>query len=190
MDMCIKKKGLFLIFLCVMIKYSTGQDSLNNEVDRFFAALEKKQQSLLYTAFPDVTIDGESFRETTLKGKITLINFWFAGCKPCLLEFNALDRLVKKLKSTREFQIISMTYENRETIDELKKKFTMGFRITTIPQPEFNSLLQGTGCPINVILDKNGIIKFWKSGGEASEEKLNVFFENTIYPAILKELSK
>jgi hypothetical protein len=49
-------------------------------------------------------------------------------------------------------------------------------------------LLQGFGCPVNVIVNKEGIVKYWKSGVEVSEERAIDFIVNTIYLKILEEM--
>ncbi|MBX2924400.1 MAG: TlpA family protein disulfide reductase [Chitinophagaceae bacterium] len=183
------KTGLMLIIAFVSIKHSVGQDSLTNEINNFLISLEKKQQSLIHNPFPPLIINGKSFNDAELKGKVTLINFWFASCKPCLLEFNALSDISQKLSAEKKFQLITFTYEKNDAIEDLKNKFNMWFNIMTIPEVDFRSLLQGFGCPVNVIVDEYGIVKFWKFGGEISEEKSDQFFRNEIYPRILKELS-
>lgn len=183
-----RKTGLILIMSIISIQHSLGQDTLINTIDSFIASLEKKQQSLINTPFPPSIINGKSFNDTRLKGKVTLINFWFASCRPCLLEFSALSNLSSRLSNEKKFQLITFTYEENDVIENLKTKFDMRFNITTIPVKDFQSMLRGFGCPVNVIVDEYGIIKFWKGGGEVSEEKSAQFFRDEIYPRIIKEL--
>ena len=40
-------------------------------------------------------IDGKFVKSEHLKGKPTIINFWFSTCEPCLLEIPALNELKK-----------------------------------------------------------------------------------------------
>jgi len=184
-----KNISLVILSTLILLTRCISQDSVNNDIDRFFESLERKQNALLDKPFPPLLIEGNSFYETELKGKVTLIDFWFAGCKPCFLEFNALSALRKKFESNRSFQLISITYEKKDVIEAIKRNHILDFRIITTSKEEFEKLLQGTGCPVNVILNKKGIVKFWKSGGEVSAEKSNQFFEKNIYPRILNELA-
>ncbi len=117
-----------------------------------------------------------------------MINFWFASCKPCLLEFNALNKLYDQLVWNEKFQFISLTYEKPEIINEIKKKYNLNFEIISVSYEEFSGLLQGFGCPVNVIVNKEGMVKYWKSGGEVSEERAIDFILNKIYLKILEEI--
>lgn len=101
---------LAMIFLIVSF-WGKGQDSTNNATRRFLEELEKKQKSLTGQMFPPfkVQLNGKTFSNSRLANKVSLVNFWFAGCKPCLLEFNALNKLNEKLGGNENFQIISFT---------------------------------------------------------------------------------
>ncbi|MFB4349157.1 TlpA family protein disulfide reductase [Microbacterium sp. CR_7] len=42
-------------------------------------------------AFGGVTEDGEKFDSADIAGKVTVVNFWYAGCAPCRLEAKDLE---------------------------------------------------------------------------------------------------
>lgn len=113
------------------------------------------------------------------------MNFLFAACKPCLLECNALNQLNKRLDSTK-FQLISITYETHETILRIKNEHDINFTMLSVSKNEFRKLFQISGCPVNAIEDKSGIVRYWKSGGELSQDLANDFIHKEIYPRMLK----
>ena len=45
------------------------------------------------TAFGGVTEDGEDFDSAELAGKVTVVNFWYAGCAPCRVEAPILEEV-------------------------------------------------------------------------------------------------
>ncbi len=48
-------------------------------------------------SFSGPTVDGGTFSSDSLKGKIAVINFWYAGCPPCRLEAPSLAKLSTQL---------------------------------------------------------------------------------------------
>ncbi len=48
-------------------------------------------------SFSGPTADGSTFDSASLKGKVTVVNFWYAGCPPCRLEAPILASLSKSL---------------------------------------------------------------------------------------------
>lgn len=81
-----------------------------------------------------------------------------------------------------------MSYDKPEVINEIRKKYNLNFGIISISYEDFTRLLQGFGCPVNGIVTKEGTIKYWKSGGETSENMANDFIWKIIYPKIMEEL--
>lgn len=181
------KKFLFvfsIIFVpfCSIAQY-ISLENLNRELD-------SKSQKLIGQPF----IDGKdrnamlSSLNDKLKGKVILVNFWFATCQPCIKEFNALNKLNDKLRGNKNFELFAFTFETPETIEKVKQKYHLNYTIISIPEEECRKLLRVGGYPTNVILDKSGIIRFWKSSGEATEKERNVFITDSLYSKIIQEL--
>lgn len=97
------------LLMFLMIPFcGKSQDSANNAVQKFLEELETRQRSLIGQPFPpfNTQINGKSFSNPELINKVSLVNFWFAACKPCLLEFKALNELNEKLGGNENFQLI------------------------------------------------------------------------------------
>jgi thiol-disulfide isomerase/thioredoxin len=122
----------------------------------------------------------------SLKGKIVLINFWFEGCHPCLAEFGALNELAQKLKENKDFEFISFTWDNAETIMRVKEKYDLQFKV--FYSKECSRLNLKLGYPTTMILDRQGIIKYIINGGTIDPLKAREFVMNTLLPQIQKEL--
>jgi len=124
----------------------------------------------------------------SLKGKVVLINFWFEGCHPCLAEFDALNELAEKLKENKDFEFISFTWDNAETIKRVKDNYRLRFKVFQLKDGECRRLNQNMGYPTTIIIDKNGIIKYLTCGGAIDKEKAREFVMNTLLPKLQEQL--
>ena len=87
-------------------------------------SLDALRKANIGKQFPDFKVtgfDGNNFSNSDLKGKITLINFWFEGCHPCVAEFAALNNLFKKFYGNKSFNFVSFTFEDSSDIKKYLK---------------------------------------------------------------------
>lgn len=61
---------------------------------------EKSTESVSFPAFEGKDLDGNAVSSKTLfaANKVTVVNFWFSGCSPCVEELDELNALNEKLK--------------------------------------------------------------------------------------------
>jgi cytochrome c biogenesis protein CcmG/thiol:disulfide interchange protein DsbE len=114
------------------------------------------------------TLNGDWIDLQQLKGKPTLLNFWFAKCSPCIEEMPALGSI--KSSFGDRIQFISVTYESSVTVKEFLTRHQFPF--LHIPEAQaLIDLIGVRGYPVNVFLDRqlivrrieNGIPTEWKS---------------------------
>lgn len=74
--------------------------------------------------FSGKSIKGTVFSSENFKGKVTLLNFWFISCMPCMHEIPYLNKIHKDY-SGKDFQIISVANNARKDL--------MSFNDTTKP---------------------------------------------------------
>ena len=124
------------------------------------ASEDEKAESRLNKPIPDFelsTLYHKNINPKDLKGKVTLINFWFTRCAPCIAEMPYLNK-IKKEYENKEVVFLSMTPEKEEKIKEFLQKYP--FHFTHIPDAD-NFLKQfGVGFPKNILIDKKGIIRY------------------------------
>jgi len=99
------------------------------------------------------TIDNKSIVLNDLKGKPTLINFWFTTCNPCVDEIAALNKIKSTFKDSVNF--IAITHEKKDVVTKFLRKHNYNF-IQVINAQTFLHELGLTGFPLNVFLDKEG----------------------------------
>lgn len=151
---------------------------------------EANKKALIGKPFPSFTIKnrGVLLSNTTLKGKVVFINFWFASCEPCVREFDALNKLYQHFKSINGFEFIAFTFEEEGKIKITKEKYRLQFPIVSISQSECHRLNHGLGFPTSFILKKDGTIKMLLAGLESNEESMTKMFMDKVYPSIVEEL--
>ncbi|WP_347173968.1 TlpA family protein disulfide reductase [Polaribacter uvawellassae] len=149
----------------------TKKDSIISKIT--FAISDKKKNDLLNTgplsefkdkAFPKFdlnTLTEENFDSENLKGKPTMINFWFTRCAPCIDEMPILNKIKEKYKD--DFNFIAITYEKEEDVKKFLKKHPFNFE-HLINAENFTDQLGITAYPMNLFLDKNGVLKYVKGG--------------------------
>lgn len=154
---------------------------------------------LLNEKVPDFevnTIQGEVLNEKMLHGKITLLNFWYYGCLPCMAELPALNELQNKYANDSLVQLFSI-FKDSIIIDETGQLHfqstgyssdTSKFRLanTTLTQipngKNINSLFNTIGFPTNLIIDSDGVIRTIEVGAnpEGDNSYLVESFTNQI----------
>lgn len=125
----------------------------------------------------------------SLNGKVTFINMWEASCAPCMAEMGALNKLYDTLSNYPDFQFISISADNAETIKRIKEKYKILFNVYHLDEEGCYQLNGGMGYPTYLITDTKGIVKYIHAGGSTDNAAIWRFiFLTDIYPAIVKEL--
>jgi thiol-disulfide isomerase/thioredoxin len=136
----------------------------NNKIDPKNFEMVYKQDPLylfLDKKLPDFDLkdlNGNTFNSKLLIGKPALINFWNMLCRGCILEFPQLDKLREKYKDRINFIAIT-TDDSQDSIKKflLKKPFNF-YHLIDGYNYSFKTLKM-SGLPINLFIDRNGIIR-------------------------------
>lgn len=126
-----------------------------------------------YPDFNATTLNGSVLTEVNLVDKVTIINFWFKYCKPCIAEFDALRSLYNRFADNQTFQFISFTSDDSDLAKESADKYKLPFHICPISSEECRRLNFGQGFPTTIIVDRYGKILYLKSGGGLDNEIIN-----------------
>ena len=120
------------------------------------------------------TLDGETFDNQAIAGKVVLIEFWATWCKYCKSDEHAVETL------TREFAgdgLIVLAVDVGESKKKVKKYLEDSARTCKIVLTEDTNLAAWYGAksyPYYVLIDRNGKIAGTQkgAGGEASLRRL------------------
>lgn len=172
---------LSFLFLSTFAFESNAQDyNYVKSVDDCYSSIEfqksryrYKHQNECYVgnyipSFEIFTMDGKLINNESLKGKITVINFWFTACPPCVAEMPGLSQVSKKY-AKEDINFIAASIDSYETIERfIKKKGNFGF--TLVPDASnlfYETLHIQSGFPTTIVIDEEGIIQFFLTGGLA-----------------------
>lgn len=120
---------------------------------------------------PSFTLNGLDGNPVTMNqtGKITILNFWATWCPPCRQEMPELEVFANKHKDTILFAAINLqepTAKVRVFVEQ--NKYHMPILLDE--EGKVGSAFLIRAIPTTIVLDKNGIIKFRKSGPVTAEE--------------------
>jgi thiol-disulfide isomerase/thioredoxin len=140
-----------------------------------FASIKK----LISKTFPLSNFKGPnsvSLDNNLILGKPTLIHFWFTRCPPCIKEIPTLNRLKNKYSGRVNF--VAITFESRETVNSFQGKHPLQFWHIT---DSFDAIdeLGVSGYPANIVVDKNGIVKF-AFGAIHSQEDMELVLDDLL----------
>lgn len=135
-----------------------------------YSQSEKKNIGKQYPEFTATTLKGETITHEQLVGKITIINFWFQGCPPCVAEFEALEDIYNQFKDNPSFQFLSFTRDPEDMARESVKKFKLPYTVSAILQDESFRLNLNNAYPTTIITDRTGKIIYQSTGGGITKE--------------------
>lgn len=160
-----KLKGMTLV--ANTTKTETKQDSIIHYVAfgvKGAKSFNSNFSDYLNKSFPEFKLTDLKGNEITLedlKGKPTLINFWFTSCAPCIAEMPILNKIQEKYNS--DFNFVSLTYEAQQNVEKFLEKRDFNFKHLVDAKDFINKMGINT-YPLNFFLDKNGIVKEVKYG--------------------------
>lgn len=116
-------------------------------------------QSLMNKPFLDKdfkTADDKILNQKSLNNKPSLVNLWFTTCAPCIEEMPYLNKLKDKYKDQVNF--VSITFNNKIEVEKFLEKRAFNFT-HIIDEKAFLKEKNIPQYPINIFVDKNGIVK-------------------------------
>ena len=109
------------------------------------------------SVFPEFTatdMDGEVVDLRNLRGRVTVLNYWFIACKPCRDEMPALNRLVEQY-ADEPVTFLAIAPDRTDKIERFLR--TKRFKYRHLPQA--TDLIQNYGVmmfPTHIIIDREG----------------------------------
>jgi thiol-disulfide isomerase/thioredoxin len=101
-------------------------------------------------------LTGGHLTSESLKGKPTLINFWFTNCTPCLEEMPILNEI--KSKFGKQVNFIAITFQDEKEVNTLLSYRDFDFT-HLIDSRDYVKKIGLSGYPKTLILDKNLVVK-------------------------------
>ena len=142
-------------------KESAASESSDN------ASSKSDESTGVYKGFKGKDLDGNDVDDSLFaKNKVTVVNFWFSGCKPCVGELSKLNELNEKLKEMggEVVGINTDTLDNNEAgikeAKEILKAQGASYKNLTFDSNSTVGKYAGNimAFPTTVLVDKDGNI--------------------------------
>lgn len=109
-------------------------------------------------------LDSVAVTQSMLKGKITVINFWFSLCRPCVNEMPDLNLLKDKYSNQKNVQFWGVNFENKSVIKNFIAKTPFRFRLFSDAKA-LTAALKIKMFPTTLVIDGEGKIRKIFTGG-------------------------
>lgn len=129
-----------------------------------FMARQKELEALVGTNakhFEATDMDGNPINLSDMKGSVVAINFWFIGCKPCIMEMPELNDIVQKFEG-ENVKFIAVALDSKGSLRAFEEKRAFNYNIV----PDGRSVAKIydiQGYPTHCIIDQEGKIQYFKS---------------------------
>ncbi len=153
--------------------------------DTYFAeelAKNKSSEDKKKKAAPDFevkTLEGKTLHLSDLKGKVVVLNFWFAGCAPCRVEIPGLNLLREKYQE-KEVVFIAFALDKSTALTEFLQKIP--FKYHVVAEAGKIATLYGVKVyPTHIIINQQGQIEYFLTGGSKTRhEQLQPLINNLL----------
>ena len=160
---------------------------------------ESDESISLFQDFTGKDLDGKDVDESVFKNnKVTVVNFWFSGCKPCVDEMDDLDALNQRIKE-QGGEVIGVNTEtldgnadNIATAKKILESAGASFRnIYFDPDSEAGKFALGImAFPTTYVVDRQGNIVGEPIMGGIDQEANMATLEKLIAEAVANDTGK
>ena len=186
-------KYFLFMLLSLTILTSPAQDScflrptfeplsISMNIDSIHLLLKNYNQTFIGCKAPDINCTGtkgETISTSKLKGKVTVLNFWFTHCKPCVNEFPSLNKLVDNY-ALKDVQFISFAMDAPNVLDTFITVHPLKYTLVPKATPQIADF-KISSYPTNIVLDKNWRVLAIITGGEADKTQLTNYSKLKVY---------
>lgn len=104
------------------------------------------------------TLDGESFSNQSLKGKVVLLQFWATWCGYCRRDQPVVDDITKQYRGRGLIVLAVSVGESRSTVEEYLRKSPRVPKIVLTENTDLVALFRPESFPAYAILNREGAV--------------------------------
>lgn len=112
---------------------------------------------------PDVTLrdlSNNPVKLSSLRGKVVVLNFWYAACEPCKLEMPALEHAYEQYKA-QGFVVLGVdTVDDPATLDTFIHDLGITYPVVRDVDLRAATLYRIVDTPSTFFIDRNGVIRY------------------------------
>ena len=120
------------------------------------------------------TMSGEAFNNSSLKGKVVLLQFWATWCPYCRAEQQIVDNLQKEFADKGLIVLAVDVAESKKKVKQYLQENPRTVRIVLNEDTNLAAMYQAVKYPIYVVIDREGNIAGQQNGaaGEAALRRM------------------
>lgn len=108
------------------------------------------------------TVDGQTIKLSSLRGKKVILNFWATWCPPCKLEVPEIEKFYTQNKA-QGIEVIAVDLTNTEKhqsdVPAFIKAYGITYPVLLDTKAEIANLYQAYSIPTTYILDSQGVVR-------------------------------
>ena len=153
-------KVFLTLFVLMVLNLALGQTSdsiiqVSQDLESFEKFMKEEIMEMKGKVIPPfelTLLNGEFLSSENLKGKPSIINFWFTSCEPCLEEIPLLMELKQEFNSDVNF--IAITFQRSEEISAFLAKHQFDF-VHLVDSRDYIKKLGIKAYPKTLVLDQD-----------------------------------
>ena len=123
------------------------------------------------------TLEGETFNNDSLKGKVTLIQFWATWCKYCQSDEEAVNTITKEFADKGLVVLAVNAGESKKKVMKYLQDSPRACKIVLMGDTNLAAMFTATSYPLYVLIDRDGNVAGTQPGAAG---------ENALYRLLWK----
>jgi peroxiredoxin len=145
--------------LARLVRYSHMQAPLDDpRLTAAMAAIEVEDREIQEADFTLTDLHGKTWVLKDLRGKVVLLNFWQAGCLPCVHEIPALDALYGQLQKKGLVILAISADDDATSMRHFLAAHRVSYPVLLDPERKVNELFHVGNIPRSIVFDRTGKI--------------------------------
>jgi thiol-disulfide isomerase/thioredoxin len=120
--------------------------------------------------FDAATLAGPSFKLSSLRGKVVLLDFWASWCEPCKKELPLLDKLAARLRP-RGVEIVAVNIDDdKAKANDFVRSRSLRLTVVSDVGKRIVGRWEPPKMPSSFVVDKGGVVRAVHGGFEPGDE--------------------
>jgi peroxiredoxin len=133
------------------------------------AALEAEDRDIQQADFTLADLQGKTWTLKDLRGKVVLVNFWGAGCPPCVHEIPALNALYRRWQ-TQGLVILAISADDARTMQRFLAAHGVSYPVLLDVGGKVAESFHVVGIPRTLVYDRTGTLVAQTTAGRTQQQ--------------------
>jgi peroxiredoxin len=145
--------------LARLVRYSHMRVSLDDpRLTAAMAAVEAEDREIQEADFTLTDLQGKTWALKDLRGKVVLVNFWQAGCLPCVHEIPALDALYSQFEKKGLVILAISADDDATSMRRFLAEHTVSYPVLLDSERKVTERFHVGNIPRSMLFDRTGKI--------------------------------